>query len=158
MTTLLLLRHSKSEDLISTKSDFERNLSKQGLLDIQKVKKYYYSKYPYPDLILSSSANRTKQTTELFFDFMDVVPNIVYLDELYHASASEIMDIINRYAEKHNFIAVVGHNMGLSELANLLSKKGCPELPTTGYALFEFENAFELHQGDLFEMLNPKSL
>ena len=158
MKTLILLRHSKSEELNLYKSDFERNLSEQGLLDIQKVKKYYYSKYPFPDLILSSSANRTKQTSEHFFDFIDDVPNIVYLDELYHASASEILDIIIRYAEKYNFIAVVGHNMGLSELANLLSKKGCSELPTTGYALFEFENGVELHQGDLCEMLSPKSL
>jgi phosphohistidine phosphatase SixA len=89
---------------------------------------------------------------------MDVVPNIVYLDELYHASASQILDIIQRYAPKHRFIAVVGHNMGLSELANLLSIKGCPELPTTGYALFELENGFELHKGNLYEILNPKSL
>jgi phosphohistidine phosphatase len=158
MKTLLLLRHSKSEELYLSKSDFERNLSEQGLLDIQKVKKYYFSKYPYPDLILSSTSNRTKQTTKLFFDFMDVVPNIVYLDELYHASASQILDIIQRYAPKHRFIAVVGHNMGLSELANLLSIKGCPELPTTGYALFELENGFELHKGNLYEILNPKSL
>ncbi len=158
MKTLLLLRHSKSEEISFIKSDFERNLSEQGLLTIQKVKKYYFSKYPFPDLILSSSANRTKQTTELFFDFMDVVPNIVYLNELYHASASEVLDIINKYVAKHNFIAVVGHNMGLSELANLLSKKGCSELPTTGYALIEFKNGVELHQGDLFEILNPKSL
>jgi phosphohistidine phosphatase len=158
MTTLLLLRHSKSEELNLTKSDFERNLSEQGLLDIQKVKKYYFSKYPFPDLILSSSANRTKQTTELFFDFMEVVPNIVYLDELYHASASQILDIIQKYAQKHRFVAVVGHNMGLSELANLLSKNGCPELPTSGYALFELENGLELNQGDLYEMLNPKSI
>ncbi len=158
MKTLLLLRHSKSEELSFIKSDFERNLSEQGLLDIQKVKKYYFSKYPFPDLILSSSANRTKQTTELFFDFLDLKPNIIYLDELYHASASQILDIINLYAPKYPFIALVGHNMGLSELANLLSKKGCPELPTTGYALFELENSFGLHQGDLYEMLNPKSL
>jgi phosphohistidine phosphatase len=62
MKTLLLLRHSKSEELYLSKSDFERNLSEQGLLDIQKVKKYYFSKYPYPDLILSSSANRTNKS------------------------------------------------------------------------------------------------
>lgn len=155
MITLLLLRHSKSEELNSSKSDFERNLSKQGILDNQKVKKYYFSKYPFPDLILSSSANRTKQTTELFFDLK---PNIIYLDELYHASASEILDIINRYAAKHNYIAVVGHNMGLSELANILSKKGCPELPTSGYSLLEFENGIELHQGNLCEIINTKSL
>jgi phosphohistidine phosphatase len=158
MTKLVLIRHSKSEELNLYKSDFERNLSEKGLLDIQKVKKHYFSEKPFPDLILSSSANRTKQTTELFFDFMDVVPNIVYLDQLYHASASEILDIINRYATNYNFIAVVGHNMGLSELANLLSKKGCSELPTTGYALLEFENGVELHQGNLCEMLSPKSL
>lgn len=155
---LLLLRHAKSEEISFTKPDFKRNITEKGSNDILKVANYFNSKYSFPNLILCSSANRTMQTAQLFLAEQNVNPNIIYLDNLYHASASELLEIINQYKATFDFIAVIGHNFGISQLADILSTDGCSELPTSGFALFEFQKDYEIYKGNLIEFLHPKNI
>lgn len=158
MKTLILLRHAKSEDPNLAATDFKRHLKNKGKLDILQVAEKSIRAEYLPDLILCSTANRTRETLELYASVLKSKPDIHYIDALYHASASEILDLVIDRAEKADTIMVVGHNMGLSVLASQLSDSGCPELPTSGMAIFKFEAAPEPGLGKLLNFYSPKSL
>lgn len=158
MKTLILLRHAKSEDPDLAESDFKRHLKNKGKQDILQVaEKSIHADY-VPDLILCSTANRTRETLELYASLLKLKPEIHYTDSLYHASAFEIMDIVLTHAEQADTIMVVGHNMGLSVLASQLSDSGCPELPTSGMVIFNFDGAVEPGLGKLLHFFSPKTL
>ena len=64
MKTLYLIRHAKSDSFYPSQVDFKRGLSEKGEQDIKKVWKYLKGQHIYPDLVLSSPAQRAKLTAE----------------------------------------------------------------------------------------------
>lgn len=159
MKTLYLLRHAKSEDVGFFQKDFERHIVERGINEMQTLAQFFKSKYPMPELILCSSATRT---TETLNEFLKVNPidndNIKYLKELYHASASEIFNTVNAHYNSYKSMMVVGHNFGISSLANLLSDTGAPELKTACMHILQFPNQMELYKGKLIATIQPKLL
>lgn len=149
---LILLRHAKSVSQI-TFSDFERTLNEKGRQDAPRVAKVFKSLKVIPDIILCSTANRTKETLALF----DLDVPVEFLDNLYHASASEIYDIILNYSQ-YQTIMVVGHNFGISNLANQLSSTGASEMSTCGLYIFSFPENIELYKGTMLHYLSPKTI
>jgi len=158
MKTLILLRHAKSEDPQMAETDFERHLKNKGKQDILQIAEKSIQSEFVPDLILCSTAVRTRETLEIYASLLITKPDIHFTDALYHASASEILDTINDHTEAADTIMVVGHNMGISNLASLLSAGTCPELPTSGMAIIKFEAAIEPGQGKLHRFFTPKTL
>ncbi len=157
MKTLILVRHAKTEPQSFFKPDFDRNLIDKGKSDIVKVALKLSQLNIKPDVILCSSANRTKQTLELLLKTLDVKTEVVETEKLYHASASEILDVLNNY-NQYSSIMVIGHNFGISILANLLSNTGAEEMPTSGIHILEFENTIEPYIGKLVHSVRPKHL
>ncbi|MCC6817523.1 MAG: histidine phosphatase family protein [Bacteroidia bacterium] len=158
MKTLFLLRHSKTEPQSLIKSDFNRKLIERGHLDIKKVAQKFNELNMMPDLILCSTAVRARETLTGFVEETGKQYQIEFLDGLYHASASEILDIIHSYQHAHDAIMVVGHNFGISNLANWLSLNGAEELPTSGMHILEFETSLEPTTGKLIHFLKPKAI
>lgn len=157
MKTLILLRHAKTEPQSLLKSDFNRNLIDKGKSDIVKVALKFTQFNIEPDLILCSSANRTNQTLELFKMATNVKAEVIITETLYHASASEILDVISKYPQYSN-ILVIGHNFGISVLANTLSSNGSEEMPTSGMHILEFDHTIEPYKGNLIHSIRPKNL
>jgi phosphohistidine phosphatase len=149
---LILLRHAKSVSQF-TSSDFNRTLNEKGRKDAPEVAKAFKLLGIQPDIILCSTAIRTKETLSLF----NLDAPVQYLDNLYHASASEMFDII---LENKNYqtIMVVGHNFGITNLANQLSTTGAAEMNTCGLYIIEFPDGIELHQGKILNYLSPKTI
>jgi phosphohistidine phosphatase len=158
MKTLILLRHAKSEDPDQAATDFQRHLKNRGRRDILKVAEKSIQDACVPGLILCSSAIRTRETLDLYLSMLSAKPRIQYLDALYHASASEILDVVLAHADEAETIMVVGHNMGLSVLASLLSETDCPELPTSGMVIFNFEAECAPGMGKRLHFYTPESL
>ena len=65
MATLILLRHAKSSWKDSTLNDFDRPLNSKGCNDAKKIGKRLLDRDIIPDVIVSSSSIRTKQTIEM---------------------------------------------------------------------------------------------
>lgn len=156
MKTIVLMRHAKSEPSAFLKSDFERKIIDKGISDVKKVCDYFLSKYEMPQLILSSSAVRTKQTTELFLktSLVNRVPN--YIEELYHAQASKMLDVINESFTGYDSLMLVGHNFGISQLANILSSTGAEEMSTASICILQFKDRIMPYEGKLIEYIKPK--
>jgi phosphohistidine phosphatase len=119
---------------------------------------YFPEHYEQPELILCSTANRTMQTSSIYSENSQFKGKLLELPELYHAPASDILDIVLPYTPKYTRIMVIGHNMGISQLANMLSGTGCEELPTAGIAILDFENDIEPYKGQLKAFLTPGTI
>ena len=73
-----------------------------------------------PDVVLVSSARRTRQTLEALAPW-DETPIIEPMDQLYLATPSQILGIIRGVSETVRSLMVVGHNPGLHDVAMLLA-------------------------------------
>ena len=149
---LILLRHAKSVSQLTT-SDFNRTLNEKGRKDAPEVAKAFKLLGIQPDIILCSTAIRTKETLALF----NMDAPVQYLDDLYHASASEMFDIISEN-QNYQTIMVVGHNFGITNLANQLSTTGAEEMNTCGLYIMEFPESIELNKGKMLHYLSPKTI
>lgn len=154
--TLIFLRHAKAEDAYNAENDFKRQLTDKGRQDAEKMGNYFLSLNIVPNVIYCSTAVRTKQTLEIFNQKAKLQSELIYSDKLYHAMPMEIMEFATQ--ETHQTAMFVGHNMGISAIADWLCKDTVDELPTCGMAIVQFENKVALNEGKLIAYQIPKAL
>jgi phosphohistidine phosphatase len=116
---LHLLRHAKTNQISPTGKDFDRELLPRAFEQSAELKRYLQDHTIAPKHILCSSAVRTRQTLDQIKAFFADVP-VTFLDELYLASAGELLKIINELQSPED-VLLIGHNEGISELASELS-------------------------------------
>jgi len=116
---LHLLRHAKTNQISPTGKDFDRELLPRAYEQSAELKRYLQDHPIAPKHILCSSAVRTRQTLDQIKALFANVP-VTFLDELYLASAGELLKIINELQSPED-ILLIGHNEGISELASELS-------------------------------------
>jgi phosphohistidine phosphatase len=127
---------------------------------------YVRSKAPHVDLVLCSSALRTRETLERMTEaFGDA--EIVVEDELYGATDDELLERLRRVAEADETVAVIGHNPGIHDLAIALAGSGegldrmQAKFPTGALARLEFDGPWRrLARGGarLVSFVTPKDL
>jgi phosphohistidine phosphatase len=132
---LHLLRHAKTNQISPTGKDFDRELLPRAFEQSAELKRYLQDHTIAPKHILCSSAVRTRQTLDQIKAFFADVP-VTFLDELYLASAGELLKIINELQSPED-VLLIGHNEGISELASELSA-GFILLKTCGLVSLEF--------------------
>ena len=118
MKTLLILRHAKSSWKHPELSDHDRPLNKRGKHDAPLMGRLLKEKELVPDLIISSTAVRAKDTALVVGEVVGYTKKISFLSSLYSASPDAYIQAINDIAGDNNYstILVVGHNPGLEEL------------------------------------------
>ncbi len=119
MKRLTLLRHAQAEDKFLGQRDWDRPLTKRGILDATEMAQRLKAKRLKPELILSSPAVRTQQTSSIFAEHLSG-SQIETLEELYLATCSQLFKTVQSQ-NKFNHLLIVGHNPGLTELADLIS-------------------------------------
>lgn len=119
--TLLLIRHAKSSWDNMGLSDFERPLNDRGNGDAPKMAKRLADKINKINLLLVSTAQRTRETAAYFLEEVEV-EKVLYLDELYHSSANTLRSLIMMHAQEEKTVAVIAHNPGITYFANQLCR------------------------------------
>ena len=132
---LHLLRHAKTNQISPTGKDFDRELLPRAYEQLQEFREFYTQNPFQVGHILCSSAVRTRQTLDQIKELFADVP-LTFLNELYLASAGELLKIINALQSPED-ILLIGHNEGISELASELSA-GFILLKTCGLVSLEF--------------------
>jgi phosphohistidine phosphatase len=133
---LLLIRHAKSGWEDPVEHDFDRELNERGKHDAPLMGKRLYELNIIPDLIISSSAKRTRQTAKKIalavgYDFN----NIKWEEKLYHCVPSVFEELICGVDDKINTVFIVAHNPGITEFVNELSPLfRIDNMPTCGVA------------------------
>ncbi len=125
MHTLHLLRHAKSSWKDNVE-DHQRGLSRRGRLAARRIGEHLPAAVGRLDLVLASSALRTRQTLDLVLARFAARPRILIEDELYLASAERLLERLRRLAEEDRNILLIGHNPGLRELALALADTAAP--------------------------------
>lgn len=118
---LVLMRHAKSDWAGADLDDFARPLADRGIRDARQMGRWLRESGFLPDGILSSSSRRTRQTLELMAEGsgLDLNARTEWLDELYHASAATLRQVLRR-APAGRSVMLLGHNPGLEEFLALL--------------------------------------
>ncbi len=120
MKTILLLRHAKSDWGDPSLTDFDRPLAKRGLKDAPRMGEVIQKFDHVPDLILSSPAERAKQTTEIVADTCGYSRSIEWVEGFYTGGSDETFTALQNLPDKIERVMVVGHNPTMEEVAALL--------------------------------------
>ena len=132
--TLVMIRHAKSSWANPLQSDFERPLNERGLNDAPAMGKRLKKAGITPDLLISSTALRTQQTTQLIaaetgYD----ISKVQWEEKLYHCRPAVFEEVIMEAPDEVKTLFIVAHNPGITEFANQLSPDfSIGNMPTCG--------------------------
>jgi phosphohistidine phosphatase len=124
MHTLYLLRHAKSSWADPSLPDQERPLAPRGIRDAQRIAKHLVRLGIEPELVLCSSAERTRETLELVRPALGASSTVRLEAELYAASSEELLNRIRAVPEAVASVMLIGHNPGLQDFALFLTSAG----------------------------------
>lgn len=160
--TLTLMRHAKSSWQNHGQSDHDRPLNERGHRDAPIMAARLKERGDIPSLILSSSAQRTQQTTAHLLDvFGEPSPEVHYDERLYLGSPESILDILNDVPDAVNHVIVVAHNPGIEDLSALLSGTHSDTMPTAAIRQFlcpSFKNLTQYRKGNKTHNTAGKSM
>ncbi len=162
MKTLLLMRHAKSSWKDTELSDIDRPLNKRGKKDAPFMGAVLKEKELVPQLILSSTAVRARQTVELVTAACNYTGETRYLDYFYLAEPAAYLRGLAEVSNDLERVMVIGHNPGLEGLLQILSGR-IEALPTStiAYLSLPVSSWRDLHEdteGELLELLNPRQM
>jgi len=162
MKTLLLMRHGKSSWKDESLEDFERPLKKRGRKDSKKIASVIASNNLIPDIIISSSATRARETVDVVVDALDFKNRIVFSDALYMGEPRDILAALENLNDDYNSVMIVGHNPGLEAYLQIIDGE-IEALPTAGLGqlVLVLDRWHDLSfdtMGDLVGFWTPKSL
>jgi phosphohistidine phosphatase len=160
MHKLHLLRHAKSswkDDV----EDRERRLNRRGRDAARWVGRHLPATIGALDLVLCSSAARTRETMDLILADYRVRPRCVIEDELYAASPEKLMERLRRLDEDNLNVLLIGHNPGIQELAVTLADANSTgvrallssKFPTTARASFKIPDRWSALGGSHYELV-----
>ncbi len=138
MKQILLLRHAKSSHEIPQLKDFDRPLASRGQKDAPRMGNYLRNTGYLPGVIISSPAQRAKETTELCVEAAGLDEEIIsWNDNLYYGTSQDYLEAINKAPKGVERIMLVGHNPMIEETANKLCGDANIRVPTAALICFE---------------------
>ena len=174
MKRLLLLRHAKAEREVPGIDDEARALAPRGREDAARIGRFLREEFYVADLVLCSTALRTRQTLELLLPELGVRPAVQYLPELYLARRDTILSVIRQARDGADSLMIVGQSPGLADCAQALTREPddrkmrkryqamAEKFSTGSLAVLDFEIAqwhgVEAGSGELEIFVRPKDL
>jgi phosphohistidine phosphatase len=138
MKTLYLVRHGKASTGNPALPDRDRPLNERGLRDAATMGQRLAQRGVKPDVVLSSPAARALATAEGLAKALGIQrKDIVVDDRLYNAAPDDLIVVIEQLSDDAEHVVLVGHNPGLTELANYFSSE-IADMPTCAIAEFSF--------------------
>jgi phosphohistidine phosphatase len=162
MKRIYLLRHAKSDWEAEYDTDHERPLNRRGRTAAAQMGQYLTTIDQAPDLVVTSSAVRARDTVELAMSSGSWDCPVEVTRDLYATSPSSVVHLVQTYAGSHDRLLLVGHEPTWSELASSLIGGGHIKLPTAAIARIDFDvdgwPEVDVHTGTLAWVVTPKLL
>lgn len=128
MKKLYLLRHAHAASGDGNIEDQDRPLNEVGHKECKTVGQYLKEQSINPDLVLCSSAKRTRETIALVIEAAGINPPVNYLKELYYNSTDAIYQILGEVDDQVDSVIIVSHNPSIHQCAVSLVKEGDTDL------------------------------
>jgi len=141
MKRLTLVRHAHAKVQNPPVTDFERPLSRRGKSEAKATALQLLEQKLIPDLLLASPSKRTSQTAAILVRELHIPERHLRHDEvLYLATAEALLEVVRATGPRIEHLMLVGHNPGVSVLANALAPEAAlGELATAAACTMEFE-------------------
>lgn len=139
---IYLLRHAQAAQAEPGQRDFDRPLSEKGFGDAEIVADRAADKGYRPDILISSTALRCRDTAEAVHRAMGETLDMRFVDTLYDASVDTYFEIID--AQDVGTVMLVGHNPTMEQtLQALIGHKAMAAslpkgFPTGGLAVIDY--------------------
>ncbi|MCD0450605.1 histidine phosphatase family protein [Actinocorallia sp. API 0066] len=150
---LLVLRHAKAEAGFGL-ADHERPLAERGLRDTAEMGAHLRAEGLRPDLVLCSTALRTRQTLEGLG--LDDVP-VSFERGIYTGDGYDLLTLVQITPAEVGTLLLVGHNPAVHELVIITGNEPVAEFPTCALGVVELAG-WESHGGSLLSYRTPKTL
>jgi phosphohistidine phosphatase len=121
--SIYLLRHAKTEMAGPEQPDAERALTARGEADAAIMGQHIAARTPSPELVLCSTARRTRQTLA----HMGLTLPTELQATLYLASPGDMLAAIQEADDAVGALLLIGHNPGIHELTALLTAEAANE-------------------------------
>lgn len=142
--TLYLIRHATAEDGGNSPMfrDFDRELTSTGIIESARMAKFLSTQGINFDLIVSSEAIRAKNTAKIFAEQLGYDVESIELNEsLYGGGPRAYLATTNALNEKHNTVAIFGHNPDVTFFGEYLTRADIGgSMDKAGVLILEFEN------------------
>src|SRR4051812_31358098 len=167
MRRLMLLRHAKSDRSGPGMRDHDRPLNPRGREAAPHVGAYMASHGLMPELVICSTATRTRETWDLVAAALGGSPKVRYDERIYQNDPGMLMEIV-RAARSGDTLLLIGHNPSFQMFAELMVASGHGDarqrlrekFPTAGRAgvdsAIDSWERVHPHWGRLDRMITPR--
>ena len=122
---LVILRHSKS-DWTTGAPDHSRPLNVRGRRDGPAAGQWLRLNVGRLDAVVCSTSTRTRETWELVSSKLPDAPEPTFADDVYEASAVDLLDVVRNLPDSAASVLLIGHNPGIEDLTTLLAGEYLP--------------------------------
>jgi phosphohistidine phosphatase len=147
---LLILRHAKSAWDTGAQRDYDRPLAKRGRKAAPHVGRFLLGQDLIPDYVISSPAQRAKQTVIAVCEQMGIgQEQINWDDRIYGGWTSSLIQVLSECPQSARRVMIAGHNPGLESLLEELCNHYVPIpgngklMPTAAVAHLEILSQWE---------------
>ena len=117
---LILFRHAKSDWRCDVRGDLERPLNQRGCQTACIMGRLLARSGQIPDHILTSPAQRARQTIEYAIECGQWNRHPVVCDALYDAGARDVLSCLRQCSDRARTVLMTGHEPTFSQLIRIL--------------------------------------
>ncbi len=134
MKRIYIMRHGKAEWTRDDMEDFDRPLKPRGRKAAAFMGSLLAVHQEIPELIISSTARRAKETTEALLEAVENRIDVTYEDGLYMPQISHMVNLLRGLDASVDSVMLIGHNPACEQLVAHLVSQGDLQmyLPTCG--------------------------
>lgn len=145
MRTIILYRHAKSDWSDPAIADHDRWLAPRGEDAARRMAAWIEAEQLMPDLILCSTALRTRLTLQALLPVLGTRCEIRLMPEIYAASESDYVDLLRAHGGSAETVMLIAHNPAIHDTARELVAEGdadalhalTEKFPTAALAIIE---------------------
>lgn len=158
-----MMRHAKSDYPEGT-PDHDRPLAGRGRRDAPRMGTWLLDNGYIPDLVVCSTAARTRQTWDLVAPELvtaNSAPAVRYEPRLYGASVFGLLMLVREVPDDIGTTLFIGHNPAIGELAAALPGEPPARFPTASVAVLRVPDGWASAAPDaatLLALASPRSI
>ena len=122
MKTLYLLRHAKSSWKDETLLDIERPLNSRGRRASQAIGGLLKKEKIIPDLFLSSSAVRARETADIVMESARLSTDLRFDERIYEASPQRLLEVVKQIEKGKEVVLLVGSQSGVGTVSGTVDR------------------------------------
>ena len=148
--TLVLVRHAKSSWDLDV-DDHDRPLSGRGRRDGVQIGQDLARKQIHPDLVLCSTATRTRETWDRALRGGVQATEVRYVGAIYHGWVPELVRLLRDIPDSVGTALMLGHAPGIPDLVEFLTERDhasadwdrmTAKFPTAGMAILSYAGSW----------------